>query len=143
MMIISAIAIPVVNGVLDNYKLNSEARQLAEVLKVARNEAIYYGQTVTIVFYPNDNSYMTRYVNISGKKNTYHKLSNGIRYVGKTTFIPSGIERNPYCAFNSAGTPVTAGTVTLANKKGVKKYIIVNPVAGRVRISDNPPQNWN
>ncbi|NLB53619.1 MAG: hypothetical protein GX808_11900, partial [Syntrophomonadaceae bacterium] len=48
----------------------------------------------------------------------------------------------PACTFSAAGVPSSGGTVTLTNKYNKRLYIILNPVAGRVRVDENPPENW-
>ncbi len=140
--ILSTIAIPVFDGVLEDLKLNTEARHCASVLRQARSDAIFYGTTIGIKFYINDNSYKVMYTQIPDRKDIRYRLAKDITYVGNTT-LPQGTDRNPYCGFTPSGTPNGSGTVTLTNNRGTKRYIIINPVAGRVRVASEPPAHWN
>jgi hypothetical protein len=91
------------------------------------------GQTSSIRFYVSLNRYRS-------DEQSYY-LSKGIQYVGQPTF-PSRIGDIPVCSFNATGAPAGGGTVVLKNRLNDKKYIIVNPVLGKVRVSDKPPENW-
>ncbi len=139
--IVSAIAFPLFAGYLEDQKLTNEADLLVSVLRKARSDAILYGKPVVIKFYVNDNSYKVFYTQIPDMENVRYGLRQGITYVGATTF-PQGMDKNPYCGFTPTGTPSGSGTVTLINNQGTKRYIIVNPVAGRIRTSDQPPAHW-
>lgn len=136
--VLLSLAIPSFKGVLENQKLYADARQLATSLRATRNDAIYNEYPAKVQFYTADNSYL---VTNKGFTKRYY-LSLGIKYVGTTTFSASPVDKVPYCSFNSTGTPNQGGTVTLKNSRGTNRYIIVNPVAGRVRISDKKPANW-
>ncbi|NLB88023.1 MAG: hypothetical protein GX790_02160 [Syntrophomonadaceae bacterium] len=139
--ILSLIAIPSFKVVLENQKLNADAKKLATVLRTARSEAILHGKPVIVKFYTRDNSYKVLYPDISGMSDTRYYLSPGIKYIGYTTF-PEGADRVNYCLFYSSGAPNQGGTITLGNSTDTKRYIIVNGAAGRVRVSDEPPTNW-
>lgn len=129
----AAITFPALAQPLVNAKLESDARQMASALRMARQEAITSGQPRTVIFYPGNDKYK-----ILGQSTYY--LKSGINYVGDTTFtMRSG--GKPACAFSPSGAPSSGGTVTLQSQAG-RLYIIVNPVAGRVRISDSPPTSW-
>lgn len=131
MVLVSAIAYPSLAGTLDDTKLNTDARQMADVLRMARQQAITSGQTTTVVFYPANAKYK-----INGQSYVY--LKSGIRFVGLTSFT-TRFNGLPACSFSPTGAPGSGGTVTLTNGNNLI-YIIVNPVAGRVRVSDTPPQ---
>lgn len=139
--ILSLVVIPSFRGVVENQKLNADAKKLATVLRTARSEAILYGKPVTVKFYPADNSYKVMYTNIPNKSDTRYYLSPGIKYIGNTTF-PDGADGVKYCSFYSSGAPNQGGTITLSNSNDTRCYIIVNGAAGRVRVSDKPPANW-
>lgn len=119
---------------IEKRKLEVEARLIASELRLARQEAIFNEKPQRILFYLFNNSYR-----IQGGPMV--KLSAGNRFEGNTTFTTKhyGI---PYCEFLPSGAPASGGTVFLQNENNDKIYIIVNPVAGRVRISDKPPDNW-
>lgn len=130
-VLISAIAYPSLARPLDDAKLDTDARQMADVLRMARQQAITTGQTTTVVFYPANAKYK-----INGQ--SFVNLKAGIRFVGLTSFT-TRFNTLPACTFSPTGAPGSGGTVTLTNGSDLI-YIIVNPVAGRVRVSDTPPQ---
>jgi general secretion pathway protein H len=129
----TTIIVPSFSGVLASFKVNADTRKMASVLKLARQEAIMTGQPRTVVFYPGIQKYK-----INGES-TY-LLSPGVNFIGTTTF-PKGGNGLPSCGFSPSGAPSSGGTVTLGNGSE-KLYLIVNPVAGRIRISKTPPENW-
>jgi Tfp pilus assembly protein FimT len=124
---------PQFTKILASARLNVDARKMAAVLKSARQEAICTGQPQTVVFYPNNVKYK-----IIGES-TY-LLSPGINFVGATNF-PKGGTGQPTCGFAPSGAPSSGGTVVLGNGNS-RLYVIVNPVAGRIRVSESPPANW-
>lgn len=140
--VLSMIAVPSVKGILEHQKLNADANQLATVLRTARSEAILHEKPVTIKFYPADNSYKVVYNNVPNTSNIRYRLNTGITYIGTTTFPASAEEGVKYCSFYTSGAPSQGGTVTFINSNGTKRYIIVNGAAGRVRVSNKPPANW-
>lgn len=132
--LILAMAYPSLTRLLDAKKLETDAHHMAAVIKVARQEAIMQTKSRRVVFYPQNQSYRQ-----AGQPMQY--LQAGNTFVGETTF-PRGTDGLPACTFLPSGAPSSGGTVILSDKWGRKKYIIVNPVAGRIRISDSPPANW-
>jgi general secretion pathway protein H len=130
-----ALAVPNFKQTLETIRLKSDARQMASLLKLARQEAITTAQPRTVVF----DTHNARY-KINGQ--SYFYLKNGISFVGITTFTMRVNDVMPACGFSAAGKPSSGGTVTLQNSAD-RIYIIVNPVAGRVRVSEEPPANWN
>ncbi len=124
---------PSFSGILKSAQLNADARKMASVLKLARQEAISTGQPRTVVFYPGNQKYK-----INGGAS--YSLSQGVNFIGTTSF-PKGGSGLPVCGFSPSGAPSSGGTVTLGNNMK-KLYLIVNPVAGRIRISTTPPDNW-
>jgi prepilin-type N-terminal cleavage/methylation domain-containing protein len=134
LIIAAALVFPQFTTVLATAQLDADARQLAEVLRLAREEAINSGNTQTVVFYTQNAKYL--WVN----HRSYY-FRTGVGFVGSSTF-QTRYDGKPCCYFNSSGTPGGGGSVVLKNQSKLK-YVIVNPVAGRVRISDTPPDNWN
>lgn len=130
-VIIGTISLPRFDRVLETYKLKTDARQVAWVLRSARQEAITTGTTQMVTFKPNLNCYI-KY----GTTATTYKLSPDIVFspLGYT-FEKSG--GYPICGFTSTGavTP-KAGKIILENKYGKRISVIVNPSAGRVRIEE-------
>ncbi len=124
---------PALNRVYQHYALNTSSSQLAWTLRYARSQAMLQGQPCNIRFYVPVNRYRN-------ETDTY-TLAEGVEYAGVPTF-PSRIGSIPVCSFSPSGAPAGGGTVVLKNGLNDKRYIIVNPVAGKVRISDKPPENW-
>lgn len=129
----AAIAVPVLDQPLADVKLHTDARQMAGVLRATRQQAVTSGQSATVVFYPAGAKYM-----MMGQTAT--KLKDGVEFVGATTFTTKYASL-PACVFSPTGAPTSGGTVTLTNGHR-NLYLIVNPVAGRVRLSETPPQDW-
>lgn len=129
----AAIAVPALAKPLETVKLRTDARLMASMLRLAREQSIASGQPRTVIFYPGNAKYK-----ISGQ--TYHLLNPGINFVGTTTFT-TRVGGLPACSFSPSGAPSSGGTITLANSNS-RIYVIVNAVAGRVRISDSPPEDW-
>ncbi|NLN86532.1 MAG: prepilin-type N-terminal cleavage/methylation domain-containing protein [Syntrophomonadaceae bacterium] len=133
MAIAAAITIPVLDRPLADARLYTDARQMTQVLRSARQQAITSGKAVTVIFYPTSARYR-----VLGETPT--NLQKDIRFVGSTTFTTK-YGSLPTCAFDPSGTPGSGGTVTLSNGQRLL-YVIVNPVAGRVRLSETPPDGW-
>jgi Tfp pilus assembly protein FimT len=132
-VLVTAIAMPALSKPLDTVKLRTDARQLASLLRLARQQSITSGQPKTVVFYPGNAKYK-----INGQSS--HLLNPGINFVGATTFT-NKLGGLPVCSFSPSGVPSSGGTITLSNRDS-RIYVIVNAVAGRVRISDSPPEDW-
>jgi len=131
--LVSAMAMPALSKPLDNVKLRTDARQLASLLRLARQESMTSGQPKTVLFYPGNAKYK-----INGQSS--HLLNPGINFVGTTTFTTQ-VGGLPACSFSPSGAPSSGGTITLSNSEN-RIYVIVNAVAGRVRIADSPPEDW-
>lgn len=126
-VVVAAISLPRFDRVIEDYKLRTDARQLAWVLRAARQEAITTGENKMVIFKIYQHEYD------SGK--TTYKLSSGIRFVGSTTF--GSIGGMPTCGFTPSGAPVPqAGKATLKNKYNKQIAVIVNVDTGRVRVQE-------
>lgn len=130
--ILASMAIPEVNRVMQHHKLHTEAHQVAWDLRLARQEAITTGKATRVEFFYYANCY-------ADQKKARHYFPEGISYRAKPTFVHSNSPRI-YCAFAPSGAPSPAGTVCLTNTNQELLYIIVNLPAGRVRISETPPE---
>ena len=126
------LAIPRFDGVMQRLKVDADARQLAFVLRNARQEAISAGTAQVVYFYTEDTKY-------KWKSHATYYLSPGVRFLTTTSF--GLIDNKKACCFTPSGAPARGGTVVIGCGS-YAKYIIVNPVAGRVRIDDQPPDNW-
>ncbi|PKM78573.1 MAG: hypothetical protein CVU90_00830 [Firmicutes bacterium HGW-Firmicutes-15] len=134
MGIVLSLGTPQFSKILASVRLNADAQKMASVLKLARQEAISTGRPRTVVFYPNNAKYK-----IIGESTCF--LNPGINFVGATNF-PENAESLPFCGFAASGVPSSGGTVVLGNSNS-RRYVIVNPAAGRIRVSESPPENWN
>lgn len=131
--IVAAMAIPQYNKALDNVKLKADAKKMARVLQYARQQAITTGQSKTVYFYDQTTKYKVR------DGDTYW-LSSGITYKGLT--YNGTYEGKPAYVFSPSGAPSSCGTVYLQNRQGKVLHVIVSVAAGRVRISESPPESW-
>ena len=129
--LILLLAYPSFEPMRSKYTLAKDAKQMAWTLRSARQKAITTGEPQYVEFKPHANKYEYNGEEIP--------LSEGIHYVGSTTF-PKKSNGMIMCSFASNGVPSSAGTVTLRDKYNNQLYIIVNPVGGRVRISTEPPK---
>jgi general secretion pathway protein H len=130
MALLAGMAMPSCSRLLESARLESDARQMASLLRLARQQAITTGQPSTVIFYPGNAKY--KLIGAS-----YRFLQPGIRFIGSTTFT-SKQGGQPICGFSPLGAPTSGGTVTLANSYQ-RWYVIVNPVVGRIRVSASPP----
>ncbi len=132
MGIVASIALPRFDRVMQHQRLNSEARQLAGEMRLARQEAITTGISTQVEFY-----YFANFYQVKNKPR--HYLPTGISYKAKPSFVHPDSPRI-YCNFAPSGVPSPGGTVCLSNLNQDLVYVIVNLPAGRVRISDSPPK---
>lgn len=131
--VLLSIGMPRLDQLLTQKALEKDARQMAWTLRTARQTAISSGAPQMVIFRPSTDRY--RY---QGKTTS---LSQGIHYMGNTTFHNDYETHIISCQFNSSGLPLPrGGTATLQDDHGHKLYVIVNSVEGRVRVSDQPPQ---
>jgi len=134
LVLVFSLAVPSFDKVAQATQLKADAQKLAWLLRSCRQEAVYRNRAQTVLFYTNASKYR-----ISG--GSYYSLGPDIGFVGTTTFT-TRVAGVPACIFLPTGVPGSGGTVTLRNKYNLKSYIIVNPVAGRIRVSSRPPENW-
>ncbi|MGE5380403.1 MAG: Tfp pilus assembly protein FimT/FimU [Methylocystaceae bacterium] len=132
MAIVSVIAYPHLTNIIDSLRLRSDALLLAQEMRAARTEAIMSQEARDIRFYQNSNYYQII------PSNRIINLSQGVRIHG-TTFPDDKYFFVDRCRFQIDGSPEQGGNVCLVNNRGQKKYIIVNPIAYRIRVSDYPP----
>ncbi|MGI5912799.1 MAG: prepilin-type N-terminal cleavage/methylation domain-containing protein [Syntrophomonadaceae bacterium] len=125
--ILALISFPQFDRVVQEYKLDTDARQLAWVLRSARQEAITSGHTQRVIFNITKGQY--------SKGGNRYTLSPNINFVGTTSFRL--IEGVPICGFTVSGAPTPqAGAATLENKYGSQISVIVNIATGRIRVQE-------
>lgn len=131
--LLTALAVPRFSS-QQQWQLETASRRLAAEIRLLRQEAINSGETCKMEFYVNINRYTLTLP--EGRRHVY--LPEGISYVGTTTF--SG--RPPVLEFTSLGRPGTGGGTVTLDGGGQRRFVIVTPVTGRVRVSRTPPENW-
>lgn len=127
------VATPAMERVMARQGLENSAEQMAWVIRSAQQEAIYSGQDQMVRFYYSTNSYL------AGTSTRYYL--QGAEYAAVPNF-PTQVGRVPACIFQPSGVPRSGGTVVLMNGADETRYVIVSPVAGRIRIADQPPSGW-
>lgn len=121
------LTIPVLSRLREKLLLLGTAYQVASIIRLARIEAVEEGMQTRVLFDIVGNSVVFR-----GKRGLMrHRMPDGVSLY--TTNFPSH-----ELLFFSRGTPQCGGTVVLRTKTE-RKYVIVAPVTGRVRLSDTPP----
>lgn len=129
------IAAPAVFSGLSKYALYTAARQMATDIRGWQQQSLATMDTTGTYLVQFDLSreayYLMRNVTIMESRQLPVYLDL------ETTKFPSHELR-----FNLKGVPSTGGTVTLRERlTGKRYYVIVAPVAGRVRVSPYPPMN--
>lgn len=126
--LLCVLAVPTLYHLQRKLALLSAAHQVASVIRLARIEAIEEGVQTKVIFDIMGNSFLFR-----GKegKSTRYRMPNGVFLY--TTNLPSH-----EVLFLPQGVPLCGGTVMLRTKTD-RKYIVITPVTGRVRLSDTPP----
>ncbi|MGI6469068.1 MAG: prepilin-type N-terminal cleavage/methylation domain-containing protein [Syntrophomonadaceae bacterium] len=123
---------PALEQVIARQRLENSAEMMGWVLRSAQQKAIYSGQSQMVRFYYSNNSYLM---------DTTRYYLDGAQYAALPNF-PTRIGQVPACIFQPSGIPRAGGTVVLMNEEGQTSYVIVSPVAGRIRVSDHPPASW-
>ena len=133
---LSVLAIPSIQNMLENQQLNADAAKLALVLRSARQTAISAEKAQVVEFISATKRYRLNY-------DANYYFGDNVAYSAVIGFSPATPNGPPACIFLPSGAPSKGGTIAIANRQGKLKYIIINPVAGRVRVSDSPPSSWD
>ena len=112
-------------------KLNRAAAVLSAELKNTQSRAFYEGVWYKIEFQPTYERYK-----IFKETELERKVQLENIDLFHTNFTDNRVR------FLPNGSPSMGGTVTLKNRRGKILYVIMTPVTARVRISQNPPENW-
>lgn len=136
--LVSLMVIPSVNRLKGRRDLDRAARLLVADMTMVQQTAIAYGKTCRMEFYTGKHD---KYIIYIPGENSTGKLPAGITTCANNfpTSNPGGFR---LLSFNRRGAPNRGGTIGLANEHGECLYIIVFPATGRIRISENPPENW-
>lgn len=131
--VIMSVAVPVLGYFWSNYQLGATAFLLQEDIRALGQEALvkeYEGFRINL--YALDDKYQI-----------YDVASDTLRKVER---FPPGIDlvsssfTNDIIFFKVTGRPTQGGHILLrCNRTGKCKYVIVTPITGRIRVSDQPP----
>lgn len=131
-LMILALGIPLFSFglAMDTLKLNNTAKILKSNLRLFQDKAIVEGQYYEFRF----DITMNRYRIYRGTKAIQTvNFPSGVHYlyvtIGSDVFLP-------VLRFYPTGSPSSGGTIALENNQKAKRYIVVTPAVGRVRISD-------
>lgn len=130
--LVASLSIPRLTA-LPHWQLETASRRMAGELRLLRQEAISQGRPCRMEFYVHVNRYT---LNRSGSRD-WVDLPQEVIFEGNTTFpgLPPSVQ------FNHLGRPGSGGTIILRSGD-YRRYVIVAPVTGRVRISRTPPLHW-
>ncbi|NLI69281.1 MAG: prepilin-type N-terminal cleavage/methylation domain-containing protein [Firmicutes bacterium] len=119
-------------------ELDRAARLLVADMTMVQQAAIAHGKTCRMEF---STGTQNRYTICIPGENTTKRLPEGIKICANNFPIT---EPGAYrlLSFNRRGAPNRAGTVALEDERGSCLYIIVFLSTGRIRISEDPPENW-
>ncbi len=126
LLLLCALAIPTLSHLQGRLTLLNTAHQIASIIRLARIEALEKETQTKVLFDILGNSVIFQV----GKNTVRYKIPRGVFLY--TTNFPSHELR-----FLPRGTPMCGGTIALRTKRN-RKYVIVVPVTGRVRLSDTP-----
>ncbi len=115
--------------VRNHYLLKLSLTLLVTKIREAKMEAIQSGKSIRLLFDTSENRLLYR-----GKRGTTEIIALPTGTTLYATNFPSNT-----LFFYPTGVPSCGGTITLRSKNA-RKYIIVTPVTGRVRIGDKPPR---
>lgn len=134
--LMTAVAAPRMQDLGQRRNLEIGARNLATEMRRAQQRAVTlgYGQ---IIQFRHDSVY--RVIDGKTEETSYHHLPGGVFRSAVNFPLVDGYST---LRFNYNGSPSSGGTVSLENGAGEKRYVIVAPATGRVRISEYPPENW-
>lgn len=114
-------------------QLDAAAAGLASVIREARTLAIVEGYRVYIVFYQHNGRYKVE----TPGETAWHVLPEGVSFAGNN--FPLELDGRPTLSFRYTGAPNAGGHVTLRDRADRRRYVIVSPVTGRVRVDKAPP----
>ncbi len=135
--LIVMVSTPAFKSLSQRRNLEIAARTMATEMRKAQQRAITAGCGQIIEFYS-----VTNYRIIDGKTEEKYDLELPEGIMRMSINFPLNDHKVHYLRFNYNGSPSRGGTVNLGNSSGDNLYVIVTPATGRVRISENPPENW-
>ncbi len=130
--IIAAIAIPAMRS-FGQWPLRAASQEMAARIREARHTAMTTGNTCYVVF----SEFSDRYRVVLPTGSEWINLPSEVVFGG--TNFPLLSDNRPTVSFRYTGAPNRGGHLILRDRNGRRRYIIVTPVTGRVRISETPP----
>lgn len=127
--ILATISLPVYKKTAAHYSLITAARMIASDIRLAQQRSITESRSYRLLFNTGSDNYQLLSVS---NKSEINYLPKGIKII-RTNFTDKTL------SFLPSGAPSQGGRVVLENRFGGRRYIIVTPATGRVRISDKPP----
>lgn len=133
MGLVISLGIPVFQRVLADYQLQQTAENLAWEMRLQQQEAMASGVYRQIDFLRYGNYYLIK--KPAGQSSV--SFPEGVTYAYIT--LPKDSDNRYLLTFYPSGIPNLGGTIALKNSFDRHKYVVINPVIGRVRVSDVLP----
>lgn len=129
--ILTALALPAMRS-FGQWPLRTASQEMAARIREARQTAIASGEVCYVVFFEFSRRYRLELP--TGKE--WFNLPAEVSFGG--TNFPL-FDNRPTVYFRYTGAPNRGGHLILRDANGRRRFIIVTPVTGRVRISETPP----
>lgn len=133
MSLILGLAVVSVDRTMATIRLHNTANVLKSNLRLMQTQALSEGQYYEMRFDITLNQY--RIFRGSNWVKTV-KFEPGVNYLYART---SGGVTFSYLRYYPSGSPSSGATIAIEGKYAYKRYIIINPAIGRVRVSSQPP----
>jgi type IV fimbrial biogenesis protein FimT len=132
--VLASVAIPEMNALIKNTKVNTATRQLFSTLQEMKLRAIKENAITSIVFDETNNSYRA-FIDNSPEDGTYDSGEEIIAFVNLKNDKLEIISNNLSFGFTSRGllSGVNNCTITISNTSGRQKQVKINKI-GRIRI---------
>ncbi len=130
--LVMGLGIPIFKRTMADYQLQQSAERMAWEIRSQQQEAMASGTNRQIEFF-----YYGGYYKILKPQPRNVFFPEDVTYSYLT--LPKSGGNRYLLTFNHSGGPNLGGTVALKNDYGRERFVIVNPVIGRVRVSDVPP----
>lgn len=132
--VLASVAIPEMNALIKNTKVNTATRQLFSTLQEMKLRAIKENAITSIVFDETNNSYRA-FIDNNPEDGTYDSGEEIIAFVNLKNDKLEIISNNLSFGFTSRGllSGVNNCTITISNTSGRQKQVKINKI-GRIRI---------
>ena len=129
--VLIAIAVPAIRS-FGQWPLRAASQEMAARIREARQTAIATGKICYVVFFEFSGRYRLELP--AGRE--WVTLPNEVVFGGINFPL---FDNRPTIYFRYTGAPNRGGHLVLRDDNGRRRFIIVTPVTGRVRISETPP----